>query len=176
VSRELSERTQDMLEDLPPYLQDDPAVQAVYYAVANEIDRIENTANEVRELLAAQTADNTYRTLAMWEFIFGLPPEPPGVTLADRQSKVKAMLRARRVAYGVDWVGVIDEALAGQSWDHNDAFASYTVQLTLPGTSSSYQSKMIEAIARRITPAHLELNFTYEGGFIVGSSLVGDPL
>lgn len=165
-----------MLEELPPYLQDEHAIHIVMLAVANELDRIEALAADVRDSIAPQAADDTYRSLAMWEAVLGLPVEPPGIEEDERLSKVKALLLARRVAYGSDWVAVIDAALAGQSWTHEDDYATYTVRLNLPGTSSSYQSKQIEAIARRITPAHLELNFNYEGGFLVGESLVGDPL
>lgn len=172
---ELSERAARMLLDLPPYLDTEP-VRMVLAAYAAEFDRIEAAAVAHAEAQFALHATDAQGTLERWEELEGLPASPPGVPEADRRAKVLAMVRARRAAEGADWVEIMTAALGTTQWSHEDDFDDYTVRLNLPGTSSTYTARMAQAIARRVTPAHLELNFNFAGGFIVGESLVGDPL
>lgn len=59
----------------------------------------------------------------------------------------------------------------------DDGSASLT---TLPppntNTSGSFQSREARLLASKITPAHIELTFGYEAGFLIGSSELGDTL
>lgn len=43
-------------------------------------------------------------------------------------------------------------------------------------STASFQAGEAQQLARAITPAHLELNFVYGAGFLVGYSAMGDPL
>jgi hypothetical protein len=43
-------------------------------------------------------------------------------------------------------------------------------------TTESYQAYEAKALARKITPAHIELNFSYGSGWIMNVSRMGDAL
>jgi hypothetical protein len=47
---------------------------------------------------------------------------------------------------------------------------------TNTNTTGSFQSREARTLARKITPAHLELEFGFDAGFILGSSELGDFL
>jgi hypothetical protein len=51
-----------------------------------------------------------------------------------------------------------------------------TLVSTNTNTTGSFQSREARALARKITPAHLELTFGFDAGFILGSSELGDFL
>lgn len=171
----LGERTQVMLDMLPPYLADDPNVVTAYTAVGNEFGRLEQAGNDYRLKWFPANADDTYGTLGMWEMLLGLPVEPVGVTVEARRAQVLSRLRARSVAEGSEWVARLSEALA-PGWSHIEGPGEYEVTIRLPGFAGTYTRSVAESFARTITPAHLDISVIDATGFIIGINVVGDEL
>lgn len=171
--RVLSPEANRLLADLPPYLQDAPEAQAVENAVGNELQRIEDTAGRIASKMLPHNADDEFRSLGMWELLLKLPVEPAGVSLADRQNLVMAAFRARHATSGLEWQDLITTALGTGGWTYTEN-ADYSISLTLPRGSTSFTIGAVQALAQRVTPAHLRLQAAFTGGFIVGSS-ASDP-
>jgi hypothetical protein len=112
--------------------------------------------------------DDQYRFLSMWERLLGLPVAPVGVSLEARRSQVRGAVMARKASSGADWVSLVTTALGTTLWDYEEGPGPYQVVLSFPWSEGGYSVSTVLALARRVTPAHLQLNATYEGGFIVG--------
>lgn len=169
----LSARGQRMLADLPPYYQEDPFVWAVVDTAARELQRIEDALNTIRAGFFPQTADDSMRLLSLWEATLGLPVAPSGITLDDRRAKVLAVLRSRGSGSGADWVAAIQAAVGSSNWTHQENYpGDYQLLITVPFPSNSYNAGVVAALARDITPAHIEVTVAADGGFIVDTSLV----
>jgi hypothetical protein len=52
----------------------------------------------------------------------------------------------------------------------------YTITIRYPFGPGAPNSQVVQGYAREITPAHESVLATYTQGFLVGISLVGDPL
>jgi hypothetical protein len=174
---ELSDRALGMLEDLPPYLREDPNVQGVVAAAAAEFARIEEFLGAVR--LAGQPGralEAGYRFLALWEAQLGLPVEPDAPA-AQRQARVAARVRSRQAGAGRDWVASI-AALIGASWTYTENFPDPNrLLITVPYASGSDQAEQVRELARQISPAHVDVVIQHGAGFLVGVSEVGvDPI
>ena len=167
----LSERATEMLAMLPPYLEDEPYVRQVINVEARELERIEATANLIREKMMPTKADDTFDLLAIWEQTLGLPVKPAGQSVEARRGKV--LVAFRKIGSGADWMAALSEAVGSDAWTHTEGPAAYTVILEQPHAVGSYEAAMVESIARRITPAHIQLAVTDTDGFIVGVSIVG---
>lgn len=170
----ISEKGKEMLEMLPPYLQDDPAVQTVIDVQAREYQRIEETANLIRSKMMPQNADDTYDLLALWETFLDLPANPSGVSIEARRAKV--LVAFKKIASGADWVIALTQAIGTDSWTHTEGPGAYVVIIEQPHPLGSYQAEVVARLARRITPAHLFVSVTDGDGFIVGTSIVGTDL
>ena len=59
-------------------------------------------------------------------------------------------------------------------WDYSEGPNPYQIVLKFPWSAGGYSVSTVLALARRVTPAHLVLNATYEEGFIVGNDF-DDP-
>jgi hypothetical protein len=175
---ELTERALLLLGDLPPYLADDEHVtQRTVNAIAKELERIDTAAADLASLGFAQNATDEYNTLSILEDGAGLPVAQAGVSEEARRDAVLTAERSHHADSGADWVELMTLALgSGTSWSHEDDFAAYTVRIALPGTSGSLQAQQVMRFARLVTPAHLALNFLFEGGFILGEGEIGDVL
>lgn len=156
---------------------------AVINSEANEFQRLWDAGQALLDSVFPTEADDvpilvvwTGRLLSMWETMLGLPVAPPGITLADRRAKVQAHIQARNSAAGTDWIAVLSAALGTTAWTHLEGPADYTVTITIPPGGGSYNLGQITAIARKITPAHLDVIVTSGTGFVVGVSDVGDVL
>ena len=173
MTRTLSARGQDILASMPPYYADDPAALSVVNVCANEVDRIESMLVAIQRAALPQWADDTYGLLSLWEYLVGLPVKP-AQSVAGRQARVNASRRVK-VATGADWWTALTNAIGTTSWTHTET-PGIRVTLALPLESGSYYADTIISIARRLTPAHLDITTTYTLGFIVGISNLGDAL
>lgn len=164
-----------MLADLMPELQDSAAVQQAVDGAARELERLEETARDIRSKLSPLNADDTYNTLKMWERLFGLPVAPP-IPVEQRRALVLASLRKRKSAAGSDWVELLTLALGGTSWEHQEGPTDYLISIKIPYDPTGFTAGQVAAIARRITPAHLDIATGLIDGFLIGISLIGDTL
>jgi hypothetical protein len=163
MTRTLSERGQAILDTIPFYYAEDPAALSVIGACANEIDRIQAMLDALQ--------DGAFPQLA--EFLVSLPIAPPA-SLAARQGRVRASRRLK-VATGTDWAAALTTAIGTASWSHLET-PGIRVTITIPLEAGSYEGATVVQIARKLTPAHLEVAFTYSQGFLLGISKLGDAL
>lgn len=174
---ELGTKAQEMLEDLPGYFHEDPFTRDMMSAVGGELQRIEDHLELLKEKGRAPMADDDYHLLGFWEWVVGLPVEPPGVSLENRRSKVLAVLRRRRVGAGTGWEDLITRVLGTEDWTYseNDP-ADYVLTINTPEVTD-YTEWQLNRLMRVITPAHLSVVINIEGRvFIVGISEVGDEI
>lgn len=172
----LSDRAREALSSLQPELADSAEVQAVIEPLASELGRVDDAAMDVCWRLFPANADDKYRTLAMWEFILGLPVEQSGVSVAQRRNAVVALAKSRESPSGASWVDLISTLLGSTGWTHQEGPTAYNVTLTIPYVAGGITAAQLANVARKITPAHLQLNTTYTAGFLIGISNVGDAL
>lgn len=173
----LTPRAQAMLAKLPPYLADDDLVQRLCEAKAREFDRLETFLNTIREKILPQNADDEYGLLGIWERVTGVPVEPENISLSLRRARVMAGLRRRTIGIGEGWAELISLLLNTEGWEHDENNPSaYKMAIQIPFPSTSFQAGAVEALLKKITPAHLQLTISYSDTFRVGISEVGDPL
>jgi hypothetical protein len=175
----MSERTigpesQAMLNMLPPYEADDENVIAVMVAEGNEIARLEAAGQAFQAKVIPAQADDEYSTLSIWEAMLGLPVDPPTATVADRREFVLARLRARSVATGEEWFDRMSDVL-GSGWSYEEGPADYSITLRVPFIPGGSRID-VNGFARTITPAHLDILFQFEEGFVMGVSQFGDEI
>lgn len=161
-----------MMDNLPPYLTEDPTIRAYICSCAKELNRIEAAAVAMRTGSFPDQAD--LRTLVYYEGLFGL--SNTALTLDQRRADVVAHMRKRRVASRYDWQAAL-QSFIGLGWTYAEQLP-YNVLLTTPIDPTGARTPIITSFARAITPAHLQLivNGSY-GNFKVGISQIGiDPL
>lgn len=125
MPRILSQKAQAMLADVPPYLANDPSYQSVIVPLANELQRLEDTANAIRAAMIPPTAgdvvllngDSVILGLSLLETVLDLPVAPAGVSIDTRRATVMARIRTRNSGSGADWVALITQLL-GSSWSY----------------------------------------------------------
>lgn len=163
-----------LLGKLPYYERQSWEIRAAVDAAALELERIKAARKVLQDNFFADTAD---AYLHWWEALLGLPPNPPGKTVAQRRTVVLAYLRAiRQSGSGLDWQTAIGN-IVGPSWSYHEGPANYTVTVTIPYSAGSIGATDAERLAREVTPAHIDLIFGYGKGFIAGVSVVGqEPL
>lgn len=172
----LSERGRRLLEDLPPELADAPQIQTVVDVLARELERLEGAATEATQKMFPPAADDEYGTLKMWEALLGLPVALPGLTLAQRQALVRATVKQRRAASGAQWAEMLTTAIGSSSWSHHYGPGDYVVTITIPYVPGGIAAGQVVTLARRVTPAHLQVNAGFTGGFLIGISNIGDTI
>lgn len=169
---ESSPRAVEHLNDLPWFLQRDPDIRGIVYCHAKEAERQEETLDALQRELNPLTA--TEVGLPWWETLLRLTVDPPGKTVQERRDIVVAFLRKSRSSpHGRDWVANVTD-LVGTAWsymehdpdDPDDTPDEYTVRITLPWEPAAGEFIRTEALLRSITPAHLDVELTYDpGGF-----------
>lgn len=165
------------LEDLPHFMRDDPQVRGYVDSLSRELDRVEALIEQERaQWFPAELVDDAF--LRIWEFNLGLPVATPGLSPGQRALIVATHLRKRHSAAGSDWVATLNQAFGTGTWSYKEDSAAYTVNLVIPYGSGTLTALGVLALARDVTPAHLDVTVSYAGGggggtFIVGISLVG---
>ena len=170
---EISDKAKGLIQDLPPYLQDDDHVRHVTDVVVREYDRIDQTAVDILEGFFPKNADDTYGQLKMWEDFLGLPPSVIGVPIEMRRAAVVNAIFGD-LGSGSAWCQAITDLLATTSWGHVEV-VPYTVILTIPYRVDSPRASVVKRIVRVFTPAHIALEVYYDTRFIIGWSF-DDPI
>lgn len=114
-----------MLADCPPVLARDVYFQAAVGAMANEMQRLQDTANAIRTALLPVSANDVtvlngnavVPMLSLLETLLGLPVAPVGVPVATRRASVLSRLQTRNSSAGSDWVALIN-AILGPGWSY----------------------------------------------------------
>lgn len=172
---------QRLIGTIPPFMRQDPTIQAIFYARAQEADRLAAAVETVRAELFPQTAD---ALLVAWEFAVAILVEPAGVTVADRQRIVLAFLRALSTdPTGAHWVAVLQFITGGGlsyithiGGDGGTPDAN-VVRVILPYPSDSVWFTIVSRLLRQLTPAHVALVIDPTEGFLLDRSLLDeDPL
>jgi len=167
----------DLLNVLPHFMRNDPQVRGYTDVVARELARVEELIEEQRtQWFPQQLSLSEY--VAVWEFNLGLPIQTPGLTINQRAVIVASHLRKRHAASGADWLATLEGAFGTGSWSYKEDVNPYQLRLTIPYGSGTLTALGVLTLAREVTPAHIDVTVTYDGGggggsFIVGVSLVG---
>lgn len=168
-----------LLDALPPYYggteDPDPTVLAWIRAVAAECDRIRGLLLDLRDKSIPAKADGP--ALARWEAALGLPINPPLDSNARRAAIVAALL-SRNAVSAVAWRAAISTALGGAAITvEENTPTAYRLRVGIPFTDDGgYLAGWAGAIIRERAPANQVVQIIYSGGFIVGTSLVGDTI
>lgn len=173
----MSDRAVELLEDVAHFMRDDPQVQGFVDAMSRELARVEALiVLERSQWFAMDALDD--RFLRIWEYNLGLPVATPGYTPGQRALNIATHMRKRNSATGASWLATMNQAFGTGTWSYDEDYTPYTVLLTIPYGSATLTALSVLALAREITPAHIDLQVTYSGGgaggsFIIGVSLVG---
>jgi uncharacterized protein YmfQ (DUF2313 family) len=165
-----------MLGDLQPELTEDPIITSTLRALASELQRIDDAADQIRRGFFPGWTNDSYRLLSLWEQFFGLPVAASAMTLEQRREFVEAHFRKRLAGAGYDWENALTKAMGTTHYVYHEGPAPYFVNITYPFASGAPNSAIVQGLAREITPAHLALGIGYTQGFLVGISLIGDLL
>ena len=178
----LSEKGETLVESLPVYAQEDTTIRALLDAVGKELQRLDDYLSNLRATLQPQTATDEF--LRYWESFLDLPVAPDGISDAQRLNTINAAVRRRSAGPGAGWKSLLDAIAENAPWQHEensdatgDYFAYgirfYGVQFL----TTDYRVGIFDEMARRITPAHLDITAVTIAGddtFRVGVSEVGD--
>lgn len=170
----LSGRAEEYLARLPSVFRDSPEHLAMVHCLANEMDRLDERIEIVLRQFVPQTADVL---LKVWEFMVRVTVEPSGLTVAERREIVFARLRRMLSSpQGRDWVSNVT-ALVGEGWSYEEhdpddggSPPDDTVRIRLPFPPGSSSYARAEALIEDITPAHLDLEVVFVGGFVLDAS------
>lgn len=160
---------------LPRFLQRSVQMQGVIDVEAREADRFEADRTDLMDQMFPQTA--TWG-LKLWEQSLQLPVEPVDETstpLTDEERRVIIMtkLRSNKVESALAWTEVLDSygIVFSVRVDHELG----EIHINITENPSAYSQAQLERLIVSVSPAHFDLFFTYDG-FILGTSLFGDPL
>lgn len=164
-----------MLEALPSYYHEDPAVIGLVGAYSRELARIDAFLAQLRAAVIASTATAAINGLSLQEVALGLRVNAP-VTEAERQASVQAAAGARHASAGLDWEEAVTRVVGNSNWEYTESASTYTVTVLVPFEAGSANAGRVQVAIRKVTPAHLDVVIGFLGGFRVGVSRVGDPL
>lgn len=172
----VQQKALDMLDSLPAWYESAPIALEILDAIGRELQRVEDFLVALRLGFFPQNADDTYGLLSAWESMTGLAVQPPGATLDQRQALVIARLRQRTAGSGLAWEDAVAQTFGGVTWTYQEGPGSYQITIVYPFTTGGVSSAQVQSLVRAVTPAHLQILATFTTGFLVGVSLVGDPL
>jgi uncharacterized protein YmfQ (DUF2313 family) len=160
-----------MLETLWAPEQDDPSVLAIMRAAADELDEVVAVAEDARDQAWPHRATTL---LPLHEAMLRVPVDPSGATLAQRQAAVRSAVQARKLGSRRNWEARMNTVMRDQPWTYEENTPGPgQLTISIPFDERAYNAKQAEALARRITPAHVQIVMRYSQGFIVGVSRVG---
>jgi uncharacterized protein YmfQ (DUF2313 family) len=164
----LTDRATKMLATLPSYLADEPLIIRIVQAQANEVDRLDALIDKLKTELQPGAATDDLGLLGMWEAMLGLPVQPAGGTLAQRQAKVIGALHALSAGDAADVLAALSAAVGGEAFTVlRDTPGMLQDTLAIPYLQGSYNANVIEQIARQQWPAHRQLFVRYADGFLL---------
>jgi hypothetical protein len=162
-----------ILDDLPPYESDEPTVQRIYGALGAELDRLWAKLEQMRAGLEPRTATDDLEGLSLLETLLAIPVAPLGESEVSRRQKVLAYFRARRAGTGAAWIMLLQLALGDTPWRYREGPEDWTIHIFIPYHEGSFTAGRVLALARAITPAHIDIIAGYDEGFLVGISQIG---
>jgi hypothetical protein len=167
---DLSGRAARMLDMLPTYEQQDPAVLAYVAAVARELDRVEATLRFLAASVFPQNATDDFGILATFEQEYELPVAPANRSVDDRRRELLTAYASRRVAAGTDWERVLTRVVGSGAYTYTDNATPYGVAITT--LLSNISQGALKRQMRAVTPAHLDLTYFNSERFRVDISQV----
>lgn len=179
-SREMCSLGADWLKDLPIWMRQDPDVKGAVDTMAREYMRFQAAMDAITDGIWLQR-DEAGLYLGIWELMLGLAVDPTGYTLEQRRARDIAFLRKLRVsATGLDFVAALADVIGpGYAYAEHDpgditSPPENTLRIVVPWPSDDQRSSDVAQLVREIVPAHLAIQWVYQGqGFVVGSSQVG---
>jgi uncharacterized protein YmfQ (DUF2313 family) len=159
-----------MLATLPSYEQDDPLIQRIIQARANEVDRADAIIDQLALELQPGAASDAFGLLGMWEAHLELPVRPSDATLNQRRAKVTSALQQLDSGSSADAMDALEAATGVAITVQRDTPDPLIDTVNVPYTSDTYNAAVVTRLARRAWPAHRGLLFAYEGGFLLDSS------
>jgi len=178
--RQLEGLAADMMDMVPPVLWDVPLYQAVYDALGEQYELLDETIDTLQNNTIPASAEEY---LSLYEGFLGITVNPPGATVDERKEVVIAfMQRAIMDGSGLDWIAGADK-LIDMSWSyetHDDEVpgspAAHIIVVKLPYTSGSIAAQLAETFLRSITPAATQINVVYEQGWLLDVSQLDNDL
>jgi hypothetical protein len=161
----LTDTAQRMLETLPTYYWENPIIQRILQARANEIDRMDATVDLLKQGLVPTTADDELGLLSIWEIILDLPVAPPDATVAQRQAAVKAGFKRLSANTAADVLSLLQTQGGTGFAIARDTPALLEDTITIHYAEDTFQAAMILSLAQRAWPAHRLLVVAYDAGF-----------
>ena len=166
MARTLSDTTIELLDGLNPLFIGDPDIQGTLAACDGELALVEGKMNDVQEGI---TGAGKY--LESWEKLFGLANVG---TDAERISAVESSFRQiGSSSSGGAWELRLSEIAPSSSYEE-DLILDYTIRVSIPYSSGGVKAGQTERLLRQLTPAHLDIIVSYDVGFIVGESNLGE--
>ena len=98
---------------------------------------------------------------------------PYPVSDIERRSRIVAAVRRAGAGSGEAWVTAINTVVGGAPWSYEEGPTAYSVTLEIPYASGTYSAVQAAVLARKVTPAHLDISPTTGAGFLIGISLIG---
>lgn len=140
----------DLLSGLPPFEQDSIDIQGVVGVIANELSRVEQARTD---LISNFFPASSSALLHIYEQLLGLPPDPPHLSLAERQQIVIAFfLKLKSQGTGLEWEAAMTK-LVGNNWtyrEHDPADVgsppAYTVLIRLPYSGAASVPTSLAAV------------------------------
>lgn len=164
----LSPTAARMQDTLPLYYHENPIVERVLQARANEIDRMDARIDELKLGLIPGAGDDSLRLLSLWEAILALPVNPAGASVPQRQAAVRAGLLRMNAITAADVLVLLEAQLAGGFSITRDAPALLEDTITIHYAEGSYTAATVIRIVQRVWPAHRLLHVRYDTGFLWG--------
>jgi hypothetical protein len=106
-----------------------------------------------------------------------MPKDEDGndLNLEERYALIIARFQSNSVESRSAWIAVLDSLTDGRPYQIYIDHELGVIYVTLTYTGDAYQDQQLEDAMRAVTPAHLDINFQYDG-FILGTSTLGDEL
>jgi hypothetical protein len=162
-----------MLDDLPPFMEDDPHVQAIIHAQSREIQRILDQLGWMIKQFFPAKADPP--GLAIWEAVLGLTINPTDLDLAGRRAVILANIaKSHSTASGADWNAGVN-ILVGPGYAYYESNVLnpgsfpplYEIIVYLPFPSNTTAFARAQDLIIALTPAHIKINFSSVTGLLL---------
>lgn len=173
MPRVLTAAAEEKLRELPGWAQSAPEHVALCIVTANEGERQEQMAKEVRDGMIPSRANAL--TLPLWETALKLTVNPVGQTVEERRATVNARLeQAAADPSGVSWEARITRFI-GPTWTYKEE-EPQTIRVTVPWQPGSPEFQFAKRLFRREIAAAWELILQSAEGFILDlSELDNEP-
>lgn len=166
---DLSPTAGRMLDSLPDYYWGNDVVERILQAWADAIDRLDAMLDTLKEGLVPTTATDDLKLLSIWEQILRLPVRP-SASVRQRQMAVKAALGRLNATTAAD-VNLMLTLQAGGGFSiARDDPGLLQDTITIHYSETSFAGAMIKRLAQDAWPAHRELLYTFDSGFILDVS------